>query len=61
MDDFHKQNKHGPGGYHCPCCGPSPSERQEDRRLARTKLKRKTKKDIEDQLKDKGDTDADIV
>lgn len=60
MDDFHKQNKHGPGGYHCPCCGPSPNERVEDRRLARTKLKRKTKKEIDDQLKDLKEKEDDL-
>lgn len=50
MDDFHKQNRHGPGGYHCPCCGPHNSKaRRLDRKLARRRLKRNSIKDIKNQ------------
>jgi hypothetical protein len=31
----HKVISYGPGGYKCPCCGPNPKRRQEERRLLR--------------------------
>jgi hypothetical protein len=31
----HKLISYGPGGYHCPCCGPSPKHRQRERRFVR--------------------------
>lgn len=50
-DDFkaiqYEDRKCGPGGYKCYCCGPPPKGRPEFRRLARTRLKRKDKKEIE--------------
>jgi len=29
----------GPGGYKCPCCGPSPKRRREYRRMIRRRIK----------------------
>jgi len=31
----HKVISYGPGGYHCPCCGPAPKKRKQERRYAR--------------------------
>lgn len=31
----HKLISYGPGGYHCPCCGPAPKHRKRERRYAR--------------------------
>lgn len=36
----HKLISYGPGGYHCPCCGPNPKRRQQERRLVRKIEKR---------------------
>lgn len=36
-----KLDRCGPaGGYHCPCCGPSPKDRQRWRRVKRKRLNR---------------------
>lgn len=40
MSPEEKQAHHlGPGGYKCPCCGPSPKKRAKHRRLIRRRLK----------------------
>lgn len=36
----HKVISYGPGGYHCPCCGPAPSKRREERQQNRRVLDR---------------------
>jgi hypothetical protein len=37
---LHKVISYGPGGYRCPCCGPNPKKRQQERRLVRKRFKR---------------------
>ena len=34
----------GPGGWHCPCCGPRPNDRKTFMRLVRRRIKRKEDK-----------------
>jgi len=36
----HKVISYGPGGYKCPCCGPHPKKRQEERRFLRRAFNR---------------------
>jgi hypothetical protein len=31
----HRVTSYGPGGYLCPCCGPSQKDRQKERRILR--------------------------
>lgn len=36
----HKVISYAPGGYKCPCCGPHPKKRQQERRFLRRALHR---------------------
>lgn len=31
---------HGPGGLNCPCCGPAPSTRKQDKRIMKKRVRR---------------------
>ncbi|QBX06618.1 hypothetical protein H1O16_gp205 [Burkholderia phage BcepSaruman] len=37
---YHRVCNYGPGGYHCPCCGPAPSMRRKERQQQRRKFHR---------------------
>jgi hypothetical protein len=53
----HRVISYGPGGYHCPCCGPSQKARQKERRLLRKRELRLLNK-IEQQQEQRDDQDA---
>lgn len=48
MNIFRRVQHIGPGGMKCPCCGPAPSYRDKNRRVARRRIKEITRKEIRD-------------
>jgi hypothetical protein len=52
----HKLISYGPGGYHCPCCGPNPKRRQKERKLVRN-IEKRLLRQIE-KVEDSFDEDA---
>jgi hypothetical protein len=54
----HRVISYGPGGYHCPCCGPNPKERQKERRLLRKRELRLLEKIETQEQQDDQDANA---
>lgn len=48
-----KHAKLGPGGMHCPCCGPAPGEsKRKCLRTAKRRMRQAVKKEIEEEEKE---------
>lgn len=48
MDAFKRATHCGPGGRKCVCCGPESGSKHKDQKLARVRLKRRLREELQE-------------